>query len=97
MSSAKQVRLDPLSSRIARGSTGLWQSTWFAVTVLILLATLFRLINIGQLPLTDEMYTSLAARGWVEHGKPGIGEVAYDRAWFYSIIVGSFFRAFART
>ena len=94
MQSARQLRFDPLSTRMSRGSTGLWQTTWFAFALLVLLATLVRSINIGQLPLTDEIYTSLAARGWVEHGEPVIGDGTYERAWLYSVIVGSFFRVF---
>jgi 4-amino-4-deoxy-L-arabinose transferase-like glycosyltransferase len=93
MRSARQLRLDPLSSRLAHGSTGLWQTTWFAITLLIVLAVLVRLANMYQLPLTDEMYTSLAARGWAQHGEPVIGEGTYERAWLYSVIVGSFFQA----
>ena len=79
---------------MSHGSTGIWQTTWFAITVLILLAAVVRLINIGQLPLTDEIYTSLAARGWAQHGVPVIGEGTYDRAWLYSVLVGSFFQVF---
>jgi 4-amino-4-deoxy-L-arabinose transferase-like glycosyltransferase len=94
MQSARQLRFDPPSSRLSHGSTGLWQMTWFAIAVLVLLATLVRLINIGQLPLTDEIYTSLAARGWVEHGEPVIGDGTYERAWLYSVIVGLFFQVF---
>jgi hypothetical protein len=44
------------------------------------------------------MYTSLAARGWAQHGVPvigeGTGEGIYERAWLYSVVVGSFFRVF---
>jgi predicted membrane-bound mannosyltransferase len=94
MQSAKQLRLDALSSRVSHRSIDLWQSTWFAITLLILLAALFRLVNIGQLPLTDEIYTSLAARGWAQHGEPVIGEGTYNRAWLYSVIVGFFFQTF---
>jgi 4-amino-4-deoxy-L-arabinose transferase-like glycosyltransferase len=94
MQSAKQLRLDALRSRASHRSTDLWQSTWFAITLLILLAALFRLVNIGQLPLTDEIYTSLAARGWVEHGEPVLGDGMYRRARLYSVIVGLFFQIF---
>jgi hypothetical protein len=94
MQSARQLRLDPLSSRVSHGSTGLWQTTWFAVTLLIVLAAFVRLANINQLPLTDEIYTSLAARGWAQHGEPVIAEGTYERAWLYSVLVGSFFQAF---
>ena len=94
MQSARWLRLDPSGPRTAHALTGLWQSTWFAIILLIALAALVRVVNIGQLPLTDEIYTSLAARGWAQHGEPVIGEGVYERAWLYSVIVGSFFRAF---
>ena len=97
MQSAKQLPLGPLSSQVSHEVTGVWQTTWFAIALLTALAALLRLVNIDQLPLTDEIYTSLAARGWAQHGEPVIGQGTYERAWLYSVIVGSFFQAFGES
>ncbi len=36
----------------------------------------------------------LAARGWLDHGRPTIADGLYDRAWLYAIVVGRFLQAF---
>jgi 4-amino-4-deoxy-L-arabinose transferase-like glycosyltransferase len=57
-------------------------------------ALLIRWIGLYEAPIFDEMYTVLAAKGWLLAGEPRIGEGIYDRAELYTIIVAWFFDAF---
>ena len=60
---------------------------WAAGAFLLVLAILVRLVDIGQLARFDELYTLLAARGWLADGVPRIAEGVYDRAELYTILV----------
>ena len=60
---------------------------WAAGAFLFTLSVLVRLVDIGQLARFDELYTLLAARGWLADGVPRIAEGLYDRAELYTILV----------
>lgn len=60
-------------------------------------ALLVRLVGLYDPPIFDEMYTVLAAQGWLIDGEPRIGEGIYDRAELYSMIVAWFFRWFGES
>ena len=70
---------------------------WISVAVLLGASILIRLINLNHLPLNDELYTVLAARGWLTDGVPRIADGVYDRALLYTITVAQFFRAFGES
>lgn len=73
------------------------RNVWPAVLALFAGAVLFRLINLDYPPRHDELYTLLAARGWLEHGAPRVGDGLYDRAWLYTALVAQFFRVFGES
>lgn len=68
-----------------------------AVLALFVGSLLIRLIDLGAPPQFDEMYTVLAAQGWLVHGEPRIAEGVYDRAELYTLIVAWFFRWFGES
>lgn len=68
------------------------RSIWWSVLALLLLAVGVRLINLDGLPRIDELYTVMAARGWLEHGVPRVGDGMYERAELYTVLVAQFFR-----
>jgi 4-amino-4-deoxy-L-arabinose transferase-like glycosyltransferase len=70
----------------------LLESSWVAPAIVLVVAVLVRLIGIDRLPSTDELYTVLAARGWVGHGVPVIAQGVYERAELFTILIGSFFK-----
>lgn len=61
---------------------------WAASAVLFAVSVLIRLVDIGQLARFDELYTLLAARGWLASGVPRIGEGVYSRVELYTIFIG---------
>lgn len=73
---------------------GLLDSTWFALLLLFGVAIAVRLVGIDRFPSTDELYTVLAARGWVAEGAPQIADGVYGRAELFTIAVGSLFKLF---
>jgi hypothetical protein len=62
-----------------------------AVCALFIGALLIRLVKLNSPADFDEMYTVLAAHGWLIDGEPRIAEGLYDRARLYTIIVAWFF------
>lgn len=83
---------DRLSATASHGES----KTQVAVAVLALLvgSLLIRLINLGNPPEFDELYTVLAAQGWLASGEPQIAGGLYERARLYTIVVAGFFDAF---
>jgi 4-amino-4-deoxy-L-arabinose transferase-like glycosyltransferase len=67
---------------------------WVSVAILLGGSIFIRLIDLDHLPFNDELYTVLAARGWLTDGVPRIADGIYDRAELYTIIVAQFFRTF---
>jgi hypothetical protein len=73
-------------------------SPYVLVLVLLVLATLVRLVGIGDAALrTDEIYHLLAGRSWADHGTLQMGDGVYTRARFYSMATGWFFELFGPT
>lgn len=70
------------------------RSVWWSVLALLLVAVGIRLINLDGLPRIDELYTVMAAGGWLEHGVPRVGDGVYERAELYTVLVAQFFRIF---
>jgi hypothetical protein len=60
---------------------------WVASAVMFALSILIRLVDVGQLARFDELYTMLAARGWLAHGVPRIAEGVYSRAQLYTVFI----------
>lgn len=60
-------------------------------------SVLIRLIGLDHVPAFDELYTLLAARGWLVDGVPRIADGVYERAELYTILVAQFFRAFGES
>ena len=85
-----------LSGTTARSSVA-WNNAWLSAGMLFAVSVLIRLIDLDHLPRNDELYTILAARGWLSDGVPRIGDGIYDRALLYTIIVAEFFRAFGES
>jgi len=67
---------------------------WLSIVVLLSTSVLIRLVGLDDLPREDELYTTLAARGWLADGVPRIADGIYDRAQTYTILVANFFDAF---
>ena len=53
-----------------------------------------RAINLDRLPVTDELYTLLAAQGWLHYGAPRIGDGIYYRAQAYTLLLAGWLAAF---
>jgi 4-amino-4-deoxy-L-arabinose transferase-like glycosyltransferase len=69
--------------------------SWTALLVLAAVALLARVVALDHLPWTDELYTMLAAQGWLETGMPAIqGGGVYERADLYTILTASFLALF---
>ena len=68
-----------------------------AVLALLLGSLLIRLVGLGSPPEFDEMYTVLAAHGWLTDGEPRIAEGVYDRALAYTVLVARFFDWFGES
>jgi hypothetical protein len=75
---------------LARSSQGLW----LGIILLLLLAVSVRVIDLDRLPVTDELYTTLAARGWLHEGEPRIAEGIYTRAQLYTLLLAGWLGAF---
>jgi hypothetical protein len=46
---------------------------------------LIRIPGLEDFPRNDELYTVLAARGWLSDGVPRIGDGVYDRAPLFTL------------
>ena len=67
------------------------------VALLFFLSVVIGSIGLDHLPRNDELYTLLAARGWLIDGVPRIADGMYDRAQLYTIIVAQFFGVFGES
>ena len=67
---------------------------WAAGIFLFIVSILVRLPDLGQLARFDELYTILAARGWLEHQVPRIADGVYSRAELYTVFVAGWLRFF---
>ena len=67
---------------------------WAACAFLFILSVLVRLPDLDQLARFDELYTLLAARGWLSEGVPRIAEGVYARAELYTIFVAGWLKLF---
>jgi hypothetical protein len=66
---------------------------WLAPLVLFTITILARLPGLADLPMNDEFYTLLAARGWLLEGEPRIADGLYPRAELFTILTAQFFAA----
>lgn len=66
---------------------------WLASLVLFTITILARLPGLADLPINDEFYTLLAARGWLLEGEPRIADGLYPRAELFTILTAQFFAA----
>ena len=73
---------------VARG-----QHAWLAPLVLFVITILVRLPGLADAPINDELYTLLAARGWLLEGEPRIADGAYPRAELYTVLTAQFLAA----
>jgi hypothetical protein len=69
-------------------------SLWAASAFLFILSILVRLPDLDQLARFDELYTLLAARGWLSDGVPRIANGIYWRAELYTIFVAGWLKLF---
>lgn len=89
-----QLEATSFGARAHTGSAGIWHHVWFSCLIVLSLAIVVRALHLDVPAYTDEFYTTLAARGWLEHGAPTIGDGLYERAWLYSVMVAWFLDAF---
>jgi hypothetical protein len=68
-----------------------------AVLLLFAGSVLVRLIHLDAPPEFDELYTLLAARGWLLDGEPWIAEGVYNRAPLFTVIVARFLHWFGES
>lgn len=66
---------------------------WLAPLVLFTITILARLPGLADLPMNDEFYTLLAARGWLLEGQPQIADGLYPRAELFTILTAQAFAA----
>ena len=90
-----QAHLDLRDQMIGR--TRGRRDLWVGVVLLLLLSVILRLIDLDRLPVTDELYTSLAAQGWLHEGEPRIGDGIYPRAQLYTLLLGGWFAVFGES
>jgi hypothetical protein len=69
-------------------------NVWAASAFLFTLSILVRLVDLGQLARFDELYTLLAARGWLNEGVPRIADGVYSRAELYTIFIAGWLKLF---
>jgi hypothetical protein len=62
--------------------------------ILLGLAILVRLVDIGHLARFDELYTLPAAQNWMNEGVPRIADGVYDRAQLYTMLLAGWFKLF---
>jgi hypothetical protein len=67
---------------------------WAAGVCLFILSILVRVADLGQLARFDELYTMLAARGWLEHHVPRIADGVYSRAELYTVFIAGWLKLF---
>ena len=72
-------------------------SLWAAGAFLFILSILVRLPDLDQLARFDELYTLLAARGWLSEGVPRIAEGIYSRVELYTIFIAGWLKLFGDT
>ncbi len=84
----KTANLDPGILSPSRASE---RSSWMAPVLLFVIAILLRLPSLALGPTNDEIYTVLAARGWLLDGVPRIADGLYPRAELFTILVAQFF------
>jgi 4-amino-4-deoxy-L-arabinose transferase-like glycosyltransferase len=88
MRAQPELRL-PVSWRTRAG-----HELWPAIILLLIITVAVRLIDLDRLPVTDELYTSLAARGWLQEGEPRIADGLYSRAKLYTLLLAGWFAGF---
>ena len=83
--------------RTTEKSAAARNNIWISVAILFVASVLIRLVGLDHLPRNDELYTSLAASGWLADGVPRIADGIYDRAQLYTMLVANFFGAFGES
>ncbi len=73
--------------------THAYERAWIGAALLLLLSVWVRAINLDRLPVTDELYTLLAAQGWLHYGAPRIGDGVYERAQAYTLLLAGWLAA----
>jgi hypothetical protein len=70
---------------------------WVAPVALFLIGLALYSINLDKPPRFDELYHVLGARGYVEHGEPRIAEGVYERALYFTAVIGLLFDTFGES
>jgi 4-amino-4-deoxy-L-arabinose transferase-like glycosyltransferase len=91
-SSTAHAQVAPRSG--AGGIRSLLASRAGAGLILLGLAILVRLVDIGHLAKFDELYTLPAAQSWMNEGVPRIADGVYDRAQLYTMLLAGWFKLF---
>jgi 4-amino-4-deoxy-L-arabinose transferase-like glycosyltransferase len=91
------MRAERLRSWTPARSASLQSNVWLSAALLCALAVLIRLPGLDYFPRNDELYTVLAARGWLIDGVPRIGDGVYHRAPLFTIIAAWFFDVFGES
>lgn len=69
-------------------------SMWLAPLALFLASLALYSLNLGRMPLADEMHHVLAAQSMVVSGEPRIAEGVYERGLLYTWLVAQSFKLF---
>lgn len=69
-------------------------TVWLVPPLLFVACAALYSIQLGRMPLPDEMHHVLAARSMLETGEPAIAEGRYERALFYTWLVARSFELF---
>jgi 4-amino-4-deoxy-L-arabinose transferase-like glycosyltransferase len=81
----------------AEGAHATLWNVVLACLVLFAASLLIRLIDVDGPPIFDELYTLLAAKGWLASGEPRIADGLYDRAQLFTVLVAGFFHWFGES
>ena len=91
------MRSEQLSGILGRRPVPLLEDVRVASLLVFAGSLLIRLPGLHRLPWTDELYTMMAAHGWLSDGVPRIAEGVYGRAEGFTALVGWFFKAFGES
>jgi 4-amino-4-deoxy-L-arabinose transferase-like glycosyltransferase len=72
-------------------------NVWLSIALLFAVSLLARLPGLDHFPRIDELYTLLAARGWMIDGIPRIGDGIYDRTPLFTMMIAWFFETFGES
>ena len=91
------MRAERLRNWTPDRSLSLQSNRWLSALLLFAVSLAIRLPGLDHFPRNDELYTLLAARGWLIDGIPHIADGVYERSQLFTRIVAWFFHQFGES